>query len=225
LPENFDRPFSASSFLDFWNRWHITLSTWLKTYVYNPLLIAMMRRVTSLEAQPFLGVISFFVTFFLIGIWHGRTSEFAVFGVLQGGGVAINKLWQVWLGKRLGRKGYKALASKPIYVAFGRGLTFSWFAFTLFWFWASWSQIHTTFGSIGAGGWAAIWLAIWLTATVILAAWEQIRAALLSIRTADGPVLTNRYARVIYASALGLAAFVVMALLSQPAPDIVYKAF
>ena len=35
LPENFDRPFSASSFLDFWNRWHITLSTWLKTYVYN----------------------------------------------------------------------------------------------------------------------------------------------------------------------------------------------
>ena len=39
LPENFDRPFSASSFLDFWNRWHITLSTWLKTYVYNPLLV------------------------------------------------------------------------------------------------------------------------------------------------------------------------------------------
>ena len=48
LPENFDRPFSASSFLDFWNRWHITLSKWLKTYVYNPLLVALMRRISSL---------------------------------------------------------------------------------------------------------------------------------------------------------------------------------
>ena len=44
LPENFDRPFSAKSFIDFWNRWHITLSNWFKAYVYNPLLVALMRR-------------------------------------------------------------------------------------------------------------------------------------------------------------------------------------
>ena len=75
LPENFDRPFSASSFLDFWTRWHITLSTWFKTYVYNPLLVILMRRISSLTMEPFLGVICFFVTFFLVGIWHGRTSE------------------------------------------------------------------------------------------------------------------------------------------------------
>jgi D-alanyl-lipoteichoic acid acyltransferase DltB (MBOAT superfamily) len=68
LPENFDRPFAATSFLDFWNRWHITLSTWLKTYVYNPLLIALMRRIPQLAMEPFLGVFCFFVTFFLIGI-------------------------------------------------------------------------------------------------------------------------------------------------------------
>ena len=53
LPENFDRPFAASSVLDFWNRWHITLSDWLKTYVYYPLLVALMRRVPSpLDATP-----------------------------------------------------------------------------------------------------------------------------------------------------------------------------
>jgi D-alanyl-lipoteichoic acid acyltransferase DltB (MBOAT superfamily) len=225
LPENFDRPFSASSFLDFWNRWHITLSTWLKTYVYNPLLVALMRRIESPEAQPFLGVFAFFVTFFLIGIWHGRTSEFALFGVLQGGGVAINKLWQVWLGKRLGRKGYKALAARPVYIAFGRGLTFSWFAFTLFWFWATWRQIDLIFKSIGLLGWLAIWLSVWLLATLVLEGWERLRGALMAVRTEDGPVLTSRYARMVYASALGLTAFVVMALLSQPAPDIVYKAF
>src|SRR6202041_3957488 len=71
LPENFDRPFAASSFLDFWNRWHITLSVWLKTYVYNPLLMALMRRNSSSALEPFLGVFCFFVTFFLVGVWHG----------------------------------------------------------------------------------------------------------------------------------------------------------
>jgi D-alanyl-lipoteichoic acid acyltransferase DltB (MBOAT superfamily) len=225
LPENFDRPFSASSFLDFWNRWHITLSNWLKTYVYNPLLLALMRRISSLALQPFLGVFCFFVTFFLIGIWHGRTSEFVVFGVLQGGGVAVNKLWQLRLTNAMGRKGYKALAANPIYVAFGRGLTFSWFAFTLFWFWADWKQIGQVFAALSFAEWIGVWMAVWLFATAILASWERLRAALLSITISDEPLLASRYARVVYASALGLAAFVVTVLLNQPAPGIVYKAF
>jgi D-alanyl-lipoteichoic acid acyltransferase DltB (MBOAT superfamily) len=225
LPENFDRPFSASSFIDFWNRWHITLSTWLKTYVYNPLLVALMRRITSLAWEPFLGVFCFFVTFFLIGVWHGRTSEFVIFGVLQGGGVAINKLWQLGLTRAMGRQGHKALAKNPLYTVFGRGLTFSWFAFTLFWFWASWKQIDMVFSALGVVRWAGVWLAIWLFSSVVLGAWEWLRAALLSIKTSDGPVLTSRYARVVYASALGLAIIVMTVLLNQPAPEIVYKGF
>lgn len=225
LPENFDRPFSASSFLDFWNRWHITLSTWFKTYVYNPLLLALMRRISSIALEPLLGVFCFFVTFFLVGIWHGRTSEFVIFGVLQGGGISINKLWQMGLTRGLGRKPYKALAKNPIYVALGRGLTFSWFAFTLFWFWANWQQIDKVFTAIGVAEWLGVWLAICLCATVVLALWEGLRAALLSIKTSEGPVFTSRYARVVYATALGLASFVMTFLLNQPAPDIVYKAF
>ncbi len=225
LPENFDRPFSASSFLDFWNRWHITLSTWLKTYVYNPLLVSLMRRFSSVTLEPFLGVLCFFVTFFLVGIWHGRTSEFVIFGVLQGGGVAINKLWQVWLTRLLGRKGYKALAANAVYIAFGRGITFSWFAFTLFWFWGNWKQIDGVFSAMGVIQWLGVWLAISLCATAVLALWEWLRAALLSIKSDEGPVLTSRYARVVYASALALAAFVITVLLDQPAPGIIYKAF
>jgi alginate O-acetyltransferase complex protein AlgI len=225
LPENFDRPFSASSFLDFWNRWHITLSTWLKTYVYNPLLLALMRRISSVAMQPFLGAFCFFVTFFLVGVWHGRTSQFLIFGLLQGGGVSINKLWQVGLARVMGRKGYKALAQNAVYIAFGRGLTFSWFAFSLFWFWTSAKQIHTIFTALRVVDWLGVWLAVWLIATAVLALWEWLRALLLSIRTAEGPVLTSRYARVVYASALGLTAVVMTILLDQPAPDIVYKAF
>ena len=225
LPENFDRPFSASSFLDFWNRWHITLSMWLKTYVYNPLLLTLMRQISAQSLQPLLGVFSFFVTFFLVGIWHGRTSEFVVFGILQGGGVSINKLWQLGLTRALSRKGYKHLSQYPVYVAFGRGLTFSWFAFTLFWFWADWAQIHAIFAAVSASAWAGIWVLIWLSATIVLAAWEWLRAALLSIATAEGPIFTSRYALVVYASLLGMIAIIVTVVLDQPAPDVIYKAF
>jgi D-alanyl-lipoteichoic acid acyltransferase DltB (MBOAT superfamily) len=175
--------------------------------------------------EPYLAVLSYFVTFFLVGVWHGRTSEFILFGVLQGGGVALNKLWQLGLTQGLGRKRYRELAANSIYVAFGRGLTFTWFAFTLFWFWGNWKQIDAVFTAMGVVEWLGVWLAMWLSATAVLAGWEWLRAALLAIRTAEGPVLTSRYARVVYASALGLAAVVVTVLLNQPAPDIVYKAF
>jgi alginate O-acetyltransferase complex protein AlgI len=224
LPENFDRPFSAASFLDFWNRWHITLSSWLKAYVYNPLFLALMRR-SSQAMAPILGVLCFFVTFFLVGIWHGRTSEFVLFGIFQGGGVAINKLWQIWLTNMMGRKGYKTLAANPLYTAFARGMTFSWFAFTLFWFWANWRQIGTIFHALAVAQWIGVWLAVWLSATAVLALWEQVRAALLSISTHDGPVLTSWYARVMYTTSLAFVAFILTILLNQPAPDIVYKAF
>jgi alginate O-acetyltransferase complex protein AlgI len=225
LPENFDRPFSASSVLDFWNRWHITLSNWLKTYVFNPLLVALMRRIPSPAVQPFLAVFCFFVAFFLIGLWHGRTSEFIVFGVLTGGGVSINKLWQLGLARAMGRKSYRDLAKNPIYSALGRGLNFTWFAFTLFWFWSDWKQIDTIFSALSLAAWLGVWMAVWLAATAVLAFWEWLRVVLLSISTSEGPLLLSRYARIVYASAFGLVALVITVLLSQPAPDIVYKAF
>jgi hypothetical protein len=125
----------------------------------------------------------------------------------------------------MGRKRYKVLTARPTYIAFGRGLTFSWFAFTLLWFWADWKQIGNVMSAISVVQWCAVWLGIWLSATAILASWEWLRVRMLSVKTADGPVLTSRYARVVYASALGLFLLVVTVLLNQPAPDIVYKAF
>jgi D-alanyl-lipoteichoic acid acyltransferase DltB (MBOAT superfamily) len=225
LPENFDRPFSASSFLDFWNRWHITLSNWLKTYVFNPLLIALMRRISSTAMHPLLGVFCFFVTFFLIGIWHGRTSEFVMFGALQGGGVALNKLWQLLLSRSMGSVGYRNLAKNPIYIAFGRGLTFSWFAFSLFWFWADWKQIDRIFGALEITQWLCVWLAVWLCATVGLALWERVRAALVLFKTSEGPLISSRYVRVVFATALGLVSLVITVAINQPTPVIVYKTF
>lgn len=225
LPENFDRPFSASCVLDFWNQWHITLSTWFKTYVYNPLLIALMRRISSMAWQPFLGVICFFVTFFLVGVWHGRTSEFLVFGLLTGAGISINKLWQLGMALALGRKGYKALNGNQLYVAFGRGLNYIWFGFTLLWFWGDWEHIGRAFSAISIAEWLAVWCVALVSATVLLAAWERVRALLLSTLAAEGKILSSRYARVVYVSALCLAALAMTFMLNQPAPGIVYKVF
>ena len=226
IPENFDRPFSASSVLDFWNRWHITLSTWLKSYVYNPLLIALMRRFPSSSLQPVIGVLCFFVTFFLVGVWHGRTSEFIFFGLLTGAGISINKLWQLGWAHVMGRKRYKTLASSPVYEAMGRGLTYSWFAFTLLWFWADWDQIHKIFSGLDTTHWLIVWVAVWLCATLSLETWERLRPTLLAIKTFEGqPLLFNRYALVVCASVLGLIALVMNVMLNQPAPAVVYKAF
>jgi alginate O-acetyltransferase complex protein AlgI len=225
LPENFDRPFSAASVMEFWNRWHITLSTWLKTYVFNPLLMALMRRIPSVAAEPFLAVFCFFVTFFLIGLWHGRTSEFIMFGALTGGGMSINKLWQMGLTRWMGRSGYRELARNQLYRAVGRGLNFVWFSFTLFWFWGSWQLINGIFSAMPALVWVGIWLMGILVATALLASWEWLRTVLLSIKTQEGPVLLSRYALVVYMSVLGLASLVVSILLNLPAPPIVYKAF
>lgn len=225
LPENFDRPFSSDNFINFWSRWHITLSQWLKTYVYNPIAIAGMRRFQGRSTEPFVGVFAFFVTFFLIGLWHGPTSEFLFFGVLQGAGVSGTKLFQIFMAKRLGRKRYKALAANPIYNAFARGLTFTWFAFTLVWFWSTWRQIAFMSRALTPGALVAAWLAIFLCSTVVLAAWESIRSGLLSIRWDDAPLLLSRYTRTVWNTALLTITVAIMLLLHSPAPDLVYKSF
>lgn len=225
LPENFNRPFSSDNFMNFWSRWHITLSQWLKTYVYNPLLIALMRRFPSPSIEPFLGVFAFFVTFFLVGVWHGQTSVFIFFGLLQGLGVSMTKLYQVLMVKAIGRKKYKALAANPFYNACARGLTFTWFAFTLLWFWSNWAQLGALWNTLRAPAVAVVWILIFGAATVTLAIWEAVREWLISVEWFETPVLLSRYARTVWGTALIVITLATIMLLHAPAPEIVYKAF
>ncbi|MBV9084574.1 MAG: hypothetical protein JOZ62_18015 [Acidobacteriaceae bacterium] len=225
LPENFNRPFSSDNFMIFWSRWHITLSNWLKTYVYNPLLIGLMRRYPNASIEPFLGVFAFFVTFFLVGVWHGQTSEFLFFGVLQGGGVSAVKLYQVLIAKKMGRKQYRALANDPFYTAVARGVTFTWFTFTLLWFWSNWTQIGALANALGWAGSTAMWILILLIATAALGAWETLRSWLLSFEWNRSPVLLSRYVRTVWNTALVVIAAATVIVLNTAAPEIVYKAF
>lgn len=225
LPENFNRPFSSDSFIEFWNRWHITLSNWLKTYVYNPLLMTLMRKFPAPRLESVWAVLAFFVTFFLIGVWHGQTTAFLFFGLLQGLGVSANKLYQILMIAAVSRKGYRALCSHPVYIALSRGLTFSWFAFSLIWFWSSWSQVRTLFSLLGLLNAIVVWLLIWILATVILAVWEVLRNAALSLQFGGSPVFYSRYWRTAWITALFVIVLGVVMLSNRPAPEMVYKTF
>ncbi|MDD6853756.1 MAG: MBOAT family protein [Prevotella sp.] len=76
LINNFRRPYLAVSVTDFWRRWHISLSTWLKDYVYIPLGGNRCSKLTN--------YFNIFVTFLVSGIWHGASWTFIVWGILHG---------------------------------------------------------------------------------------------------------------------------------------------
>ena len=225
LPENFNRPFSTDNFLEFWNHWHMTLSGWLKKYVYNPLLISLMRRFPSKQAELSSGVFAFFVTFFLIGIWHGRTSEFLFYGLLLGAGVSINKLYQVKMTQWLGKKQYKALAQNFLYQTICRGLNFTFFAFYLLWFWSNWKDLGKMSQTLGLSAQILGWALIFVTSAVVLALWQFVRDGAFSIQWNGEPFFLSRYVRTVRDTGLAFVLVGVMELLSSPAPDIVYKTF
>jgi alginate O-acetyltransferase complex protein AlgI len=219
-PENFNHPFSATSFIDLWSRWHITLSSWLKTYVYNPLVLALMTRFDSPRLAAVHGVIAYFVTFFLIGLWHGQTSVFAVFGVLQGLGVSINKIHQLAMIAWLGRRGYRAVAERVLYRLIARGLTFSYFTLSLFCFWGNWTQIGMIIHLLGVAGIVIVVAAMIVGTGLVLTALEGVR-----VRFNGVAAIRSRYVRTVWTTMLAVTAVTVLMLMASPAPDIVYKAF
>ena len=225
LPENFNRPFSSENYIIFWSRWHITLSNWLQTYVFMPLMLKSMRRWPSPSIEPFLSVFALFVTFLLVGVWHGQTSSFLFFGVLLGLGVSVTKLYQVLMAKCIGAERYAAVGRYWLYNAAGRGLTFTWCALTLLWFWSNWTQLGLLARSVGSREIAFAWIAIFLGSSLTLALWEAGREWLLSIQFENQPVLSSRYVRTVWTTVLLVISIATMTLLNAPPPDIIYRTF
>lgn len=105
LPENFNRPWLARNVIDFWNRWHITLSTWIRDYVFMTSYKACAERFPRFLA--WCGYLLLFLSLLLAGVWHGSTTNFAVFGLIHGCGVAFNQFYGDLLKRWLGRAGYQ----------------------------------------------------------------------------------------------------------------------
>jgi D-alanyl-lipoteichoic acid acyltransferase DltB (MBOAT superfamily) len=90
LPVNFRSPYKAASIIEFWRRWHITLSRFLRDYLYIPLggnRLGEQRRYINL-----------LVTMLLGGLWHGAAWNFVIWGGLHGTYLCVNHLWHAWRG-------------------------------------------------------------------------------------------------------------------------------
>ena len=98
LPENFNMPYISTSVTEFWRRWHITLSSWLRDYLYIPLGGNRKGRVRT--------YVNLIITMLLGGLWHGASWNFVIWGLLHGIALAIHKLWQRWRGERRWRGGW-----------------------------------------------------------------------------------------------------------------------
>ena len=85
FPRNFDQPYRASSLQDFWRRWHISLSSWLRDYLYIPL--GGSRKGA---ARTYLNL---FLTMMLGGLWHGASWTFVLWGALHGLWLGLERLW------------------------------------------------------------------------------------------------------------------------------------
>jgi alginate O-acetyltransferase complex protein AlgI len=85
LPENFDRPYQSASPAEFWRRWHITLSTWLRDYLYFPL--------GGSRVGPVRAYWNLWLTMFLIGIWHGASWTFVFYAILQSMAMVIHRFF------------------------------------------------------------------------------------------------------------------------------------
>ena len=87
LPENFNHPFIARNMIDFWNRWHMTLSRWIRDYVFMTSYKACAERFP--KWSRLCGYALLFLALFIAGVWHGTTFAFVAFGVVHGLGIMI----------------------------------------------------------------------------------------------------------------------------------------
>jgi len=220
LPENFNQPFSSRGALEFWSRWHMSLSTWFKTYVFSPLMMGLMQRFPSRSVEPLLGVIAYFITFFLVGVWHGQTAMFLILGLLYGAGVSGNKLFEVAMVRTRGRAAYQKLCANPVNEALSSGLTFLWFAVSLVFFWMSWQQCAHLVGFFGFGIIAVAAVAIVFVAAAL---YRLARLKVCSMLTQT--IAWPDYVRLAWCTTLAVAVISVAVVLNAPAPHVVYKAF
>jgi alginate O-acetyltransferase complex protein AlgI len=133
LPQNFNSPFQASSIIDFWLRWHMTLTRFLTAYIYNPLVLALTRRrmahglpgfggpQTTLGAFVQLLAFPILLTMFISGLWHGAGYLFILWGLLHGLYLTINHAWRLRAPKLWSDRRSYERTMKPL----GLALTFT----------------------------------------------------------------------------------------------------
>ena len=145
LPENFKTPFKCTNFLDFWNHWHISLSSWFRDYCYTPILKSIIRKgATSAIMTP---IIPLFISFGLLGVWHGRTWPFLFCGMMLAMGATINNLFRRVMLQQAG-PWYKKVSASSAFGALSSAMTFLYISIAIIGLWLSGKQMTAIAGNI-----------------------------------------------------------------------------
>ncbi len=136
FPENFDAPYTARSLQDFWRRWHMTLSRWLRDYVYIPL-------GGSRDSARWKTYRNVMITMLLGGLWHGAAWTFVFWGGLHGAGLAAGR----WKRERRLARGLPAMADAPAARLVQRVATFN--LVCLGWLFFRADSLRTAFAMLG----------------------------------------------------------------------------
>ena len=128
LPENFNQPYRKPNLTQFWNNWHMTLTQWIRAYVFNPLTRALRTTARPLPVWAIL-LIGQTLTMLLIGLWHGLTLNFLIWGLWHALGLFVQNRWSAWAAVRL-----KNVLAHPAVRPLGPLLTFHYVALGWVWF-------------------------------------------------------------------------------------------
>lgn len=108
LPTNFNLPFLATSVSGFWRRWHMTLNSWLRDYIYIPMGGS---RVTSVRRK-----FNLWFTMFVSGVWHGAQWTFVFWGSLNGVFYVLEEIWKEWFPDKKGESETKNWFRVPLWL-------------------------------------------------------------------------------------------------------------
>ena len=225
LPENFNRPFTSEGFLEFWSRWHITLSDWFKTYIFNPLVKVFTYEWSYPKLIPYYGALAYFITFFLMGVWHGSSFSFLVYGLFLGLGVSVNKFYEVQMRKMLGKVSFNRLSENKIHRLIGAGLTYSYFSIALTCLWTDFDKLTWLFNKMGFFGFLVVFAAAGLFSSIVMLSVSMLKH--LWDKSVKGISFLSRdfYFRQGY---LSFKVFLLIAIVVSKffaIPEFVYKAF
>lgn len=148
VSENFNNPLASRNVKDFWNRWHITLSTYMRDVVFSPLSKYLGRAFGPSNINHAIAA-TITVIFLLIGIWHGFGWNYLAFGAVHAAGVVANHYYTIWLKKTLGRDRFKAYNANPWIHACAVTLTFGYVAASLMLFANSFPDLKIILSTFG----------------------------------------------------------------------------
>jgi len=93
LPDNFKLPFISLDMKDFWNRWHISLSTWFRDFIFNRFMMNALKQ-KWFSSRIYAAAAGYIVNMFIMGVWHGLTPYYITYGLYHGVILAVNEVYQ-----------------------------------------------------------------------------------------------------------------------------------